>query len=642
MHADMEGVSFVIPVRNGARFIGGVLEAIAAQADGRPFEVIAVDDGSVDGTAAILERYATGMPLRVIQTERPAERSRTELEHATAKGPAGAAAALNAGIRAAAFPIICQVDQDVFLEPGWMQRLTGALTDRRVAAAQGYYLSHPTASVWARVMNRDLEHRYASLCDDDLDHVCTGNVAYRADALHAVGLFDETLGYGYDNDLSYRLRAAGYRLAICREARSVHRWRDDLRGYVIQQYGFGYGRLDLVAKHPWKLRGDRVSPALMMAHAPALAVALFGAAGAAVAGPLGTSLASPLWLISLGIMATLCVERLMAGVAAAIRFRDPIPLAFPVVHLIRDLAWVAAIVTWLCRRAAFRPGRPGHSMRARAMVEGSADSVYPRGSVPSPLRSASDDPALKAGGQPGLRAPRVLCVIPAHNEAPNLSPVISELRALCPGCDVLVIDDGSTDGTEDLLADLHVPWLRFHERMGIGSAIRAALRYAIRLGYDIVVRMDGDGQHRAGDLHRLLTPIVRGDADVVLGSRFTAADEGDDAGRQGAGLLQRVLARCVSGLTGHRVTDPTSGFCALGRRAIRLLSDHHPTGYAEAELRLFLTRSGLHAIEVPVRARRRFSGRTSLTFARLLSAAARAVLALLIVPLRAAVEDAGD
>ena len=90
------------------------------------------------------------------------------------------------------------------------------------------------------------------------------------------------------------------------------------------------------------------------------------------------------------------------------------------------------------------------------------------------------------------------------------------------------------------------------------------------------------------------------------------------------------------------MTDPTSGFCAFGCRAIRMLSTHHPTGYAEAELRLFLTRSGLRAIEVPVRARRRFSGRTSLTSGRLASAAARAVLALLIVPLRAAVEDAGD
>jgi len=157
-----------------------------------------------------------------------------------------------------------------------------------------------------------------------------------------------------------------------------------------------------------------------------------------------------------------------------------------------------------------------------------------------------------------------------------------------------------------------------------------------------VVRVDGDGQHRADDLHRLLAPIASGEADVVLGSRFTGVAEGHGGERQSAGLLHRALARCLSGLTGHRVTDPTSGFCALGRRAIRLLASHHPTGYAEAELRLFLTRSGLRAIEVPVRPRRRFSGRTSLTSARLAAAAARAALALLIVPLRAAIEDAGD
>ena len=95
----------------------------------------------------------------------------------------GAAAAINTGVRAARFPIICQVDQDVVLKPGWMRRLAAALDDPAVGAAQGYYASDPRATLCARAMGLDLEQRYAAMAGSDTDHVCTGNSAYRADAL---------------------------------------------------------------------------------------------------------------------------------------------------------------------------------------------------------------------------------------------------------------------------------------------------------------------------------------------------------------------------------------------------------------------------------------------------------------------------
>ena len=175
----------------------------------------------------------------------------------------GAAAAINTGVRAARFPIICQVDQDVVLRPGWMRMLAEELDDPKVAAVQGYYATDPGATLCARAMSLDLEQRYAAIDSDDTEHACTGNSAYRAEALRTVGLLDETFGYGYDNDLSYRLREAGYRLTFCRRAQSVHRWREGLIGYLAQQYGFGYGRIDLVAKHPgrvWRARRWRLRP----------------------------------------------------------------------------------------------------------------------------------------------------------------------------------------------------------------------------------------------------------------------------------------------------------------------------------------------------------------------------------------------
>jgi glycosyltransferase involved in cell wall biosynthesis len=169
--------------------------------------------------------------------------------------------------------------------------------------------------------------------------------------------------------------------------------------------------------------------------------------------------------------------------------------------------------------------------------------------------------------------------------------------------------------------------------MGIGSAMRAGLGYARRLRYDAVVRLDGDGQHRADDIARLVEPLTTSRADVVLGSRFHRSLNPAPKSRAGH-TIRTMLAACLTRMTGAPVTDPTTGFCAFGPRALRVLSEHHPTGYPEPELRLFLKRNGLVVVEVPVRERPRHSGRTSLTPARLTVAGARVLLAMLIVPFR--------
>jgi hypothetical protein len=108
------------------------------------------------------------------------------------------------------------------------------------------------------------------------------------------------------------------------------------------------------------------------------------------------------------------------------------------------------------------------------------------------------------------------------------------------------------------------------------------------------------------------------------------------------GSVKRALAAVLSRLTRDRVTDATSGFWAFGSEAISVLAHYHPDGYAEAELRLFLSRNGLRMVEVPVRPRPRLYGRSTLTPPRLAAAAAKLLLAMLIVPLREPVAASRD
>ena len=228
--------------------------------------------------------------------------------------------------------------------------------------------------------------------------------------------------------------------------------------------------------------------------------------------------------------------------------------------------------------------------------------------------------------------PRILTLIPAHNEAPSLRAVITDLRAHRPHSDVLVVNDGSTDGTAAILRELNVKWLHWPERRGVGSALRAGLRYAARQGYDIVVRLDADGQHDASEIERLLIPLTVGSADVVLGSRFSSSTRS-----RHPGPIQRSLGALLSMITRRAVTDPTSGFWALGPRSVGLLAEHLPDGYPEPELHLFLSRNAMRVVEVDVQWRARLHGRSSLTLTRLVKAGARVALAVIIVPLRASV-----
>jgi len=219
--------------------------------------------------------------------------------------------------------------------------------------------------------------------------------------------------------------------------------------------------------------------------------------------------------------------------------------------------------------------------------------------------------------------------VPALNEEMTVPRVIDELRAFDPGLDVVVIDDGSGDRTAEVAAAKGARVLRLPFNLGIGGAVQTGFRYAFENDYDLVVRVDGDGQHDPSQLARILEPVLAGDADIAVGSRFAAGEAGYRSSRsRRAGI--RVLAWTVSRIVGQRVTDTTSGFQVLNRRGIALFARDYPHDYPEVEATVMVFRHRLRLCEVPVTMRERGGGRSSITALRSVYYMAKVLLAIFV------------
>ena len=229
--------------------------------------------------------------------------------------------------------------------------------------------------------------------------------------------------------------------------------------------------------------------------------------------------------------------------------------------------------------------------------------------------------------------PRIVAVVPAYDEEAAIGAVVAEIRAVDPAIDVVVVDDGSTDRTGDAAVAAGAAVVRLPFNLGIGGAVQTGFRYALERGYDVAVRLDGDGQHDAAEISKLLEPLSRGEADVVTGSRFRVEEDGyrPPLGRR---LGITWFAKLVSLLSRQRVTDTTSGFQALNRRAIELFARDYPSDYPEVEATVLLLKHRLRLVEVPVTMREREHGSSSITLLSSIYYAIKVTLALLIAMAR--------
>lgn len=224
---------------------------------------------------------------------------------------------------------------------------------------------------------------------------------------------------------------------------------------------------------------------------------------------------------------------------------------------------------------------------------------------------------------------KVLIIIPALNEAKAIGRLINEIRQLHPWVSIVVVDDGSGDNTAIEAEKAGASVIRLPYNLGIGGAVQTGFRLAADENYEAAVQIDGDAQHDPRYLEAVLTPVLNGELDLCIGSRFLSHESGFKstfARRFGI----RFFSVLLSSLTGVHLTDPTSGFRASGPRLIRFFADYYPVDFPEPEAIQIAKRLHARIGEVPVRMRKRLGGISSIRMFKTLYYMVKVTLAILI------------
>ena len=266
------------------------------------------------------------------------------------------------------------------------------------------------------------------------------------------------------------------------------------------------------------------------------------------------------------------------------------------------------------------PADPARASAARA----SAGSQAPA-TPPSPV------PGDPTPSQLGLE--RVLVVVPAHDEEASLAATLAAVRAQLPRAALVVIDDCSTDRTAEIAAAAGARVVTLPCNLGYGGAVQAGFKYALAHGYEVVLQLDADGQHDPASAAALLAPVLSGEVEVAIGSRFLGQARYPIPALRRFGM--HVFARIVSFVARQRFSDPTSGFQALGATAIEFFAhDNYPSDFPDADTIILLVLAGFRVREVPVVMRARSAGSSMHSNLKALYYVSKMFLSITMVMLR--------
>jgi len=216
---------------------------------------------------------------------------------------------------------------------------------------------------------------------------------------------------------------------------------------------------------------------------------------------------------------------------------------------------------------------------------------------------------------------RVAIVVPAFNEEKNLANVLKEIEKHCIDCDIIVVNDGSTDGTMKIAKEIaeeneKITLLSHPFNIGGGAAVQTGVKLAYLEGYDYVVQVDADGQHDPSEVRKLLMPLYNDEADLIIGSRFLENVNYKTSYTRLLGI--KFYSKIASILIKQRITDINSGFKAMNKKIIAYIAEDYPSRHPAFESTVKIGRKGFRIKEVPVHMKQRKYGKSEFTIKRLI------------------------
>lgn len=215
-----------------------------------------------------------------------------------------------------------------------------------------------------------------------------------------------------------------------------------------------------------------------------------------------------------------------------------------------------------------------------------------------------------------MKKNRVLIIVPAYNEESNILKVYRSIEQHNKKSkviyDVIVINDGSVDGTEQLLKKNQIPYVTLVHNLGIGGAVQTGYKYAYENNYDIAIQFDGDGQHKAEYIKEIIKPIIEKKANFVIGSRFVESSKSKFKSTKIRRLGIKIISCVMKTFTGNKIYDTTSGFRAADKEVIYEFAHNYPLEYPEPVTTTELIKKRYKVVEVPVEMNERLGGKSSI------------------------------
>ena len=205
---------------------------------------------------------------------------------------------------------------------------------------------------------------------------------------------------------------------------------------------------------------------------------------------------------------------------------------------------------------------------------------------------------------------KILLIVPSYNEEENVLNNYKKIKE--KNIDAIIINDGSTDRTEEICIENNIPHISLVYNLGIGGAVQTGYKYALENNYDIAIQFDGDGQHDINYVSKIVKPLLDGKADMVIGSRFIDKDISSFKSSKARRIGIKIISLFIKFVTGKKICDTTSGFRAANRELIKYFASNYPVEYPEPVSTVDILKKGYSVEEVPVSMNERENGVSSI------------------------------